>query len=200
MGRGEVQVQARPPRNPGPHLRVLVRGVVVAHKVNVEALGGLPVDQPQKREPLPDGGAAACSARAPCPWPRRGRRTASSCRVGRSRACSLRHSRGPVAGPAGCGPEPVIRVFSSTQSTTACSGGLRYSPVISRTFSMKKGSLDSLSVSARCGLTPNSANQRCTVLLETPSASAIRRTLQVPERAGLACRARLITAATFSSS
>ena len=37
--------------------------------------------------------------------------------------------------------------------------------------------------------------QRCTVLLEMPSASAIRRTLQVPERAGLADRARLVTVA-----
>ena len=71
---------------------------------------------------------------------------------------------------------------------------------MARTCSVKNGSPDSLHVSARCGLTPKSANQRCTVLFETPSASAIRRTLQVLERAGLACSARLITVATFSSS
>ena len=51
MGRGEVQVEARPPREPGTHVRVLVRGTVVADKVNAGVLGGLLVDQPQEREP-----------------------------------------------------------------------------------------------------------------------------------------------------
>ena len=39
---------------------------------------------------------------------------------------------------------------------------------------MKNGSLDNFNVSARCGLTPNSANQRYTVLLDTPSALDIQ--------------------------
>ena len=49
---------------------------------------------------------------------------------------------------------------------------------MSRTFSMKNGSLDSLKVFARCGLTPNKANQRCTVLLEMPSIRPRVRVLQ----------------------
>ena len=39
---------------------------------------------------------------------------------------------------------------------------------MSRTFSMKNGSVDSLNVRCRCGWTPNSVNHRCTVLFETP--------------------------------
>ena len=71
---------------------------------------------------------------------------------------------------------------------------------MSRTFSTQNGSVDSLKVSLRCGLTPNSENQRCTVLFETPSASAIRRTLQAFAWSGLCCRARVMSPATFSSS
>ena len=41
--------------------------------------------------------------------------------------------------------------------------------------SMKSGSVDNLKVFARCGLTPNRANQRCTVLLPKPSARASAR-------------------------
>ena len=47
-------------------------------------------------------------------------------------------------------------LFSSTQSTSALSGGLRYSPTTSRSFSMKNGSVDSLKLSLRCGCRPNS--------------------------------------------
>ena len=52
IGRREVQVQARPLGNPGAHHRVLVRGVVVAHKVNAKVLGSFPVNQRQEAEPL----------------------------------------------------------------------------------------------------------------------------------------------------
>ncbi len=68
---------------------------------------------------------------------------------------------------------------------------------MSRTFSMKKGSLESLKVSLRWGLTPNRDNQRCTVLFDTPWSSAIRRTLQALALSGLSLRARLISSATF---
>ena len=44
LGRIEVPVQAGSLGDPGPHLRVLARGIVVKDKVHVEALGGLPVD------------------------------------------------------------------------------------------------------------------------------------------------------------
>src|SRR5271157_3542809 len=42
-------------------------------------------------------------------------------------------------------------LFSSTHSTSALSGGLRYSPTTSRTFSTKKGSVESLKLLLRCG-------------------------------------------------
>ena len=49
-------------------------------------------------------------------------------------------------------------------------------------------------------LDAKSENQRRTVVLDRPSASAIRHTLQFSALAGLSCRARLISPATFSSS
>jgi hypothetical protein len=45
--------------------------------------------------------------------------------------------------------------LSSTHSTRAASGGFRDSPTTSRTLSMNCGSVDSLKVSIRCGLSPN---------------------------------------------
>ena len=50
------------------------------------------------------------------------------------------------------------------------------------------------------GLTPNKANQRCTVLLEMPSIRPRVRVLQCVAASGVCCSARLITAATLSSS
>jgi hypothetical protein len=47
-------------------------------------------------------------------------------------------------------------LLSSTHSTTAFSGGLRYRPTISRNFSMKNESIDSLKLSRRCGCRPSS--------------------------------------------
>ena len=52
VGWDEVQVDARLLGDLGARLHVIVRGVVVAHKVQVESLGDLPVDQSQERQPL----------------------------------------------------------------------------------------------------------------------------------------------------
>ena len=41
--------------------------------------------------------------------------------------------------------------FASTQKTTALSGGLRYTPTISRSFSTNRGSFENLNRSTRCG-------------------------------------------------
>ena len=79
-------------------------------------------------------------------------------------------------------------------------GGLRCNATMSRTFSMKNGSVDSLKVCAKCGLTPKRPNQRCTVLLEIPSARPSARVLQCVALSGVCCNARLITLATLSSS
>ena len=53
-----------------------------------------------------------------------------------------------------------IWLFSSTQRTRARSGGAKYRPTMSRTFSTKKGSLDSLKVSERCGCKPKARQMR----------------------------------------
>jgi hypothetical protein len=47
-------------------------------------------------------------------------------------------------------------LFSSTHNTKALSGGFRYSPTASCSFSMKNGSVDSLKLSLRCGCSPSS--------------------------------------------
>ena len=63
--------------------------------------------------------------------------------------------------------------FSSTQSTSAFSGGSRYSPTTSRTLSMNCGSLLILKVSTRCGLSPNAFQIRPTVDFDSPDSLAI---------------------------
>src|SRR5271157_4004120 len=66
-------------------------------------------------------------------------------------------------------------VFSSTQTTTARSGGFRYSPTTSRTFSMNSGSSDNLKVSAAHGFSPNARQTRATVGWLMPVALAMSR-------------------------
>src|SRR5207302_10203531 len=83
--------------------------------------------------------------------------------------------------------------FSSTHSTTALSGGDRYRPTMSRTFSTKYGSADSLNVSARCGLSPNARQIRPTADWDIPVARAIRRVLQWVALAGLVSSVRVTT-------
>jgi len=56
-----------------------------------------------------------------------------------------------------------IWLFSSAHKTTAFSGGLRYSPTISRTFSTKNGSVESLKCRWRWGWSPKARQIRCTV-------------------------------------
>ena len=59
--------------------------------------------------------------------------------------------------------------FSSTHRTNARSGGFRYSPTTSLTFSMKKGSDDNLKVSVRWGCNPKARQMRLTVLWLSPA-------------------------------
>lgn len=51
-GRREVDVEAGMPPQPLPHRRVLVRGVVVHHEMQLHLARGLPVDLPEELEPL----------------------------------------------------------------------------------------------------------------------------------------------------
>jgi hypothetical protein len=59
--------------------------------------------------------------------------------------------------------------FSSKHSTIALSGGAKYNPTTSISFSSKRGSLDNLNVLTRCGLSPRAAHTRCTVAGDTPT-------------------------------
>jgi len=56
--------------------------------------------------------------------------------------------------------ERLYLTLSSAHSTNARSGGLRYKPTMSRTFSINCGSVDSLKVSLRCGCRPNARQMR----------------------------------------
>ena len=47
-----------------------------------------------------------------------------------------------------------IWLFSSMHKTTAFSGGFRYSPTTSTSFSSKRLSFESLNISTRCGFRP----------------------------------------------
>jgi hypothetical protein len=62
--------------------------------------------------------------------------------------------------------------------TTAFSGRFKYNPTISRTLSIKNGSLESLNCFCRCGRKPNACKMRCTVDFDTPVSTAICRILQ----------------------
>lgn len=64
--------------------------------------------------------------------------------------------------------------FSSTHSTTARSGGCRYSPTTSRILATSAGSEENLKVSVRHGLTPCSRHTRAIVSRLTPSSRASR--------------------------
>ena len=68
--------------------------------------------------------------------------------------------------------------FSSTHSTKARSGGLKYNPTMSRTLSMNSGSVESLKVSARWGCRPKARQMRTTAVCDRPLALAIVRLLQ----------------------
>ena len=93
VGGREVQMEAWPRRQPPLDLGVLVRRVVVQYQVDVQLHRHLPVDQTQERQELlvavPLPALPEYLARWRCP----ARRTASSCRAGRRRGCSLRRSR-----------------------------------------------------------------------------------------------------------
>ena len=89
-----------------------------------------------------------------------------------------------------------ICAFSSTHNTKARSGGFRYKPTISRTFSTNSGSRDSLKVSTRCGCNPNARQMRLTALWLIPHRRAIKRVLQcVASRASIS-RVRRSTRST----
>ena len=76
--------------------------------------------------------------------------------------------------------------FSSTHSTTALSGGLRYRPMTSRTLASSCGSVENLKLCVRHGCSPHSRHTSATLTLEMPSSAASSRDDQcvTPSRFG----------------
>ena len=70
-------------------------------------------------------------------------------------------------------------------NTIAFSGGFKYSPTTSTSFSSNRGSFDTLNVFTRCGFNPRAYHTRCTVDLDTPAAAAIVRHHQCVSPFGL---------------
>ena len=86
-----------------------------------------------------------------------------------------------------------------THRTNARSGGFRYSPTTSLTFSMKKGSDDNLKVSVRWGCNPKARQMRLTVLWLSPLRWAMDRVLQWVASRGAVSSVSVITRSTSSS-
>ena len=82
--------------------------------------------------------------------------------------------------------------------TIAFSGGLRYRPTTSTSFSSKRGSPESLNVSTRCGCNPRADQIRCTVAGDTPARSAIVRQLQCVSPGGVSCKVKRTISSTFT--
>ena len=91
-----------------------------------------------------------------------------------------------------------IWLFSSTDSTSARSGGLRYRPTTSRSFSTNRRSRDSLKVSSRWGCRPCCFQILCTVMCDRPCAAAIVRVVQWVAARGVVCSVASTTRLTTS--
>ncbi len=89
--------------------------------------------------------------------------------------------------------------FSSTHSTTACSGGWWYRPTTSTTFSTKNGSVDSLNVPVKCGLRSNLRQIRPIVDFDSPLRCAIEARDQCVASSGISSSVAVMTSSTLSS-
>src|SRR5271166_4025232 len=92
-----------------------------------------------------------------------------------------------------------IWLFSSTQSTIACCGGLRYKPTTSVNFSRNLGSRESLKVFTRCGLRLWLRQMLLTVDLLTPWFLAMSRQLHCVIPLGLVCKVASTSALILSA-
>ena len=144
-------------------------------------------------------GGAGGTRRSPCPSSRRARRTATSCRGARSRGCAAPAGRAASASSGCVRSSAWICDFSSTHSTSARSGGFRYSPTMSRTFSMNSGSFDSLKVSVRCGWRPNARQMRLMALWVRPQLARHRPRAPVRRVPRVVSSVRVITRSTSAS-
>ncbi len=91
------------------------------------------------------------------------------------------------------------RSLSSTERTTAWSGGSTWRPTTSRTLNANLGSRETLKVFTWCGRRPLAFRMPCTVETAIPSFLASARTVQCRARSGGGDIASAIAAFTFSS-
>src|SRR6266480_5518551 len=92
-----------------------------------------------------------------------------------------------------------IWLFSSTHRTTAPSGGLKYNPTTSNSFSTNSGSVDSLNVSTRWGLSSNLRQIRPILDLDSPVRSAIDLRDQWVASLGVCSKVATTTSSTWST-
>ena len=85
-----------------------------------------------------------------------------------------------------------------TQNTTALSGGFRYKPTTSRSFSTKRGSFENLKRSTRCGCRRCCRQILRTIASLTPCARASCRLIQCVALGGRVVSVALTMAAIFS--
>ena len=155
-------MKSRMAHEPPSHARRFVRPVVVEDQMHVEIRGHAGVDRLEELQellaPMPAMTLADDLARR-------------DIQRGKQRGCAMAAIVvRPALGRAErhrqhrCGAvQAWIWLFSSTLNTNARSGGARYKPTMSRTFSTKSGSRESLNVSLRCGCRPNARQMRPTV-------------------------------------
>ena len=78
-------------------------------------------------------------------------------------------ARGQWAGSTGFGRGPGPGISRRRSARSARSGGLRYNPTTSRTFSTKYGSVENLKVSWRWGLSPKARQIRLIAVCDRPA-------------------------------
>ena len=101
---------------------------------------------------------------------------------------TLRHARYQRQNRRGVVHGPQSGFSRSVHSTTAASGGFRYSPVISWTSSTKLGSGDTLNSSTRRGFKPNACQIRRIADGDIPTAAAMERLDRCVAFAGVSSR------------
>lgn len=147
----EMDLITRMPSQPAFDRWMLVRGVVIDDEMDIKLCRDIGVDLLKKAEillmsvPTLARGHHIAGCDVQCRKECRG--TVADVIVGDPFGIAQSHGKHRL-----CTVEGLeIWLFSSTQSTIALSGGLRYMPTISRTFSIKKGSVDSWKCRRRCG-------------------------------------------------
>jgi hypothetical protein len=172
-GRGEVQPDPGMAGQPGPDRGVLVGGVVVHHHMQLPTRV-CPGDQLEERQEL----LVAVPRVALVGDPPGGHLQRGKQRRGAVAGVVMGV---PLGRPGASGRTGWVRSsawiwdFSSRHSTTALSGGSRYSPTTSQTLASSSGSVENLNVAVCQGLRPCSRQTRATVLWLQPSSPASSR-------------------------